>query len=394
MSEPICLLNRLIFSLYLSRLIHHIGSMKYNWQQIDWPKFSFSTENIETLLLHFIRNTGNIEGALQAQTDFNHSETIIELLILEAIKTSEIEGEYISRKDVASSIRKNLGLLKSTEQVKDQKARGIADLLIMVRNSFLDPLSKKDLLNWHRSLMSHDTTILSGEWRKHDEPMRIISGALGKEKIHFEAPPSQNVPQEMEQFIRWFNDTAPKQPNEIAHAPIRAAITHLYFESIHPFEDGNGRIGRALAEKALSQTIGHNTLISLSAAIERNKKDYYYFIERGQRKNEITEWIEYFTNTVVSAQEFTKNLIQFTIQKTQIFDTFSKQLNESQLKVVKRMFDEGHEGFIGGMNAEKYMRIAKVSKATATRHLSQMVEIGIFKIEGKGRATRYEIKFT
>jgi Fic family protein len=367
--------------------------MKYNWQQIDWPKFSFSTANIETLLLQFIRNTGNIEGALQAQTDFNHSETIIELLILEAIKTSEIEGEYISRKDVASSIRKNLGLLKSTEQVKDQKARGIADLLIMVRNSFLDPLSKKDLLNWHQSLMSHDTTILAGEWRKHDEPMQIISGALGKEKVHFEAPPSQNVPQEMEQFIQWFNDTAPKQPNEIAHAPVRAAITHLYFESIHPFEDGNGRIGRALAEKALSQTIGHNTLISLSAAIERNKKDYYYFIERGQRKNEISEWIEYFTNTVVSAQEFTKNLIQFTIQKTQIFDTFSKQLNESQLKVVKRMFDEGHEGFIGGMNAEKYMRIAKVSKATATRHLSQMVEIGILKIEGKGRATRYQFNF-
>lgn len=368
--------------------------MKYNWQQIDWPHFSFSTLKIDHLLLHFIRNSGKIEGALNALTESNHSETMIELMIIEAIKTSEIEGELISRKDVASSIRKNLGLLKNTEIVKDQRAHGVADLLFMVRNSFHEPLTKKELFSWHQSLMGHDPSILVGKWREHQEPMQIISGALGKEKIHFEAPPSSNVPQEMEQFIYWFNNTAPKQPNEIIHAPIRAAIAHLYFESIHPFEDGNGRIGRALAEKALAQTLGFSPLISLSAAIERNKKNYYHYLERGQRKNDITEWIEYFTNTVVNAQEFTQKLIQFTIQKTQIFDTYSNQLNESQLKVVKRIFEEGHEGFMGGMNAEKYMRIAKVSKATATRHLQHLVEIGLFQMEGKGRASRYLLKFT
>jgi Fic family protein len=366
--------------------------MKYNWQQIDWPKFSYNTSNINHLLLDFIRNSGKLEGALISLNEKNHSDTMIELLVIEAIKTSEIEGEYISRKDVASSIRKNLGLLKSTENVKDQKARGIANLLIMVRNSFYSPLSKKELLHWHQSLMSYDPTINAGEWRNHEEPMQIISGAFGKEKIHFEAPPSAIVPQEMEQFIQWFNDTAPNQPNEILHAPIRAAIAHLYFESIHPFEDGNGRIGRALAEKALAQTLGYNPLISLSATIERNKKDYYQLLERSQRKNEITEWIVYFTNTVLSAQEYTQKLIYFTIQKTQIFDAFSKRLNEAQLKVVKRIFEQGHEGFIGGMNAEKYMRISKVSKATATRHLHQLVEMGLFQIEGQGRATRYSFK--
>ena len=390
-NEPIKFKNRLIFCVYLSRLNPQIGSMKYNWQQIDWPNFSFNTAKIDHLLLDFIRNSGKLEGALETLTENNQSETIIELLVIEAIKTSEIEGEYLSRKDVASSIRKNLGLLKTTENIKDQKARGIAELLIMVRNSYYKPLTKKELLNWHKSLMSHDTTIQSGEWREHEEPMQIISGALGKEKIHFEAPPSKNVPQEMEQFFQWFNGTAPNQPNEIIHAPIRAAIAHLYFESIHPFEDGNGRIGRALAEKALAQTLGYNPLISLSSTIELNKKEYYYYLERGQRKNEITEWIEYFVKTILHAQEFTQKLIHFTIQKTQIFDTFSTQLNEAQLKVVKRIFEQGHEGFIGGMNAEKYMRIAKVSKATATRHLHQLVEIGIFQIEGKGRATRYRI---
>lgn len=368
--------------------------MKYNWQQSDWPQFSFNTANIDQLLLTFIKNSGKLEGALHALSESNQTETVIELLITEAIKTSEIEGEYLSRKDVASSIRKNLGLLKNADNIKDQKAQGIANLLIMVRNDFFKILTKEDLLNWHQCLMKHDQSILTGKWREHEEPMQIISGALGKEKVHFEAPPSKNVPHEMEIFIQWFNDTAPKQPNEIAHAPIRAAIAHLYFESIHPFEDGNGRIGRALAEKALAQTIGYHPLISLSSTIESNKKQYYLFLERGQKKNEITEWVEYFVNTVVSAQEFAQKLIHFTIQKTQIFDAYSTKLNESQMKVVKRIFEQGHEGFIGGMNVEKYMRITRVSKATATRHLSQMVEIGILKIEGKGRATRYEIKFT
>jgi Fic family protein len=158
--------------------------MKYNWQQIDWPNFSFNTAKIDHLLLDFIRNSGKLEGALETLTENNQSETIIELLVIEAIKTSEIEGEYLSRKDVASSIRKNLGLLKTTENIKDQKARGIAELLIMVRNSYYKPLAKKELLNWHKSLMSHDPTIQSGEWREHEEPMQIISGALGKEKIH------------------------------------------------------------------------------------------------------------------------------------------------------------------------------------------------------------------
>ena len=165
----------------------------------------------------------------------------------------------------------------------------------------------------------------------------------------------------------------------------------MYFETIHPFEDGNGRIGRAIAEKALSQTIGRPILLSLSKAIEAKKKLYYASLEEAQKSNEITPWVNYFVTTILEAQTEAKNLVNFILIKSKFFDRFSPVLNERQLRVVQRMFEAGPSGFEGGMSAKKYMSIAKTSKATATRDLQQLSELQVFKVEGGGRGTNYSL---
>jgi Fic family protein len=318
-------------------------------------------------------------------------DAVIDTMVAEAIKTSEIEGAYFSRQDVMSSIRNNLGLNKKPDNVKDKKAAGIGKLMVDVRNSYSEPLTTEKLFVWHEMLMADNKDIEIGKWRTHKSPMQVVSGAHGKEKVHFEAPPSAKVPKEMAAFIKWFNDTAPGGKNEIRKAPVRSAIAHLYFESIHPFEDGNGRIGRAIAEKALSQTLGRPVLLSLSRTIDADKKSYYQALKNGQKSNNITTWVKYFVQTLLLAQKQTGQLIDFSLKKTKFFDHFRDRLNERQLKVIKRMFDAGPEGFEGGMNASKYVIIVKTSKATATRDLQTLAEIKAFIPKGGGRSTSYDI---
>ncbi len=367
--------------------------MTYNWQQSDWPKFRYEITSIEHLLFDFAEKAGRISGFLKGLSDDAQTEAMIDTMVSEAVKTSEIEGEYLSRKDVMSSIRNNLGLAKNIEHVQDKKSEGIAELIIDVRNSYIEELSEEKLLSWHRMLMKVSKGVQVGEWRSHEEPMQVVSGAMGKEKVHFEAPPSVKVPAEMTRFIIWFNDTAPGGKNEINKPAIRSAIAHLYFESIHPFEDGNGRIGRAISEKALSQGVKRPILLSLSKAIEANKKEYYEALQTAQRSNEITHWLNYFVNMTVEAQNQAEKQIEFTLKKTKFFDRFESQLKERQLKVIKRMLDEGIKGFEGGMNAKKYISIAHTSKATATRDLQDLVEKKAFIPSGGGRSTRYTINF-
>ena len=355
-----------------------------------FPDFKFDITNIEKFLYSFYERVGHVTGMLKAIPDDLQIETLIEIMVAEAIKTSEIEGEFLSRKDVVSSIKKNLGLV-TLEDNKDARAVGISLLMINVRNTFGDPMSEQSLFEWHTMLMRNVKDVEIGNWRTHKEPMQIISGALGKEKVHFEAPPSDIVPKEMANFIKWFNDTAPGSKNEIRHAPIRAAISHLYFESIHPFEDGNGRIGRTIAEKALSQGIGRPVMLSLSKIIESNKKKYYAELEKAQLSTEINSWVKYFVETIIDAQEDSENLIDFTLKKVKFFDRFRELLNDRQLKVIKRVLDEGPEGFIGGINAGKYGSICKVSKATATRDLQYLLDIKAIFVSGGGRSTIYSV---
>lgn len=367
----------------------------YNWQQSDWPDFRFQLEKEEKSLLLFSEKQGRVSGILEALPEQVRQDTVVNMLLAEAIKTSEIEGEYPNREDVLSSIRKNLGLHINATFIKDKSAAGLGELMIDVRNTSNQPLSKEKLFEWHQMLLGTNKKMAVGIWRSHEEPMQVVSGAIGREKLHFEAPPSKRVPKEMNDFIDWFNSTAPGGKKEISIAPVRAAIAHLYFETIHPFEDGNGRIGRVLAEKALSQTIKRPVLLSLSSTIEANKKAYYAALEIAQRSNEITAWVSYFVNLTLAAQSEAELQIDFTLKITRFFDHYTNQLNERQQTVIKRMFQEGINGFQGGMNAGKYGKIAKTSKATATRDLQHLLEIGAFILHGNagGRSTSYQVNF-
>jgi Fic family protein len=364
--------------------------MTYNWQQSDWPHFKYDLKEIEFVLYAFAERVGRVGGLLEGLPEDDRNEAMIDIMVAEAIKTSEIEGEYLSRQDVMSSIRNNLGL-GHAPQSHDKRAQGIAELMIDVRNSYAGKLTKAKLLSWHVMVMKGTRRVKAGQWRTHKEPMQVISGPIGKEKIHFTAPPSQIVPKEMTAFVKWFNDSAPGGKNEIRKAIVRSAIAHLYFETIHPFEDGNGRAGRALSEKALSQGMGRPVLMSLSKTIEANKKNYYDALKEGQRSNEITPWITYFANMVLASQIQAEEEIDFTLRKTRFFDKFQNILNERQVKVIKRMLEEGPKGFNGGISAKKYMAITHTSKPTATRDLQDLEEKGIFTTSGGGRSTRYEM---
>ena len=368
--------------------------MPYNWQQKDWPEFTYDLTQVEDALLAFAEKTGRASGLLKGLPEATQTEAIIDLMVAEAIKTSEIEGELLSRKDVLFSIRKNLGLGLDAGQVPDKRAEGAAALMIDVRNSYAERLTKDKLFVWHRMIMKGSRGKTIGAWRSHAEPMQVVSGVIGKVKIHFEAPPSARVSKEMTRFITWFNETAPGEAREIKKPAVRSAITHLYFETIHPFEDGNGRIGRALSEKTLSQGMGRPILLSLSRSIEASRKRYYEALQAGQQSNEISAWMTYFVNMILEAQMQAEEQIDFTLKKTQFFDRLKEQLNERQLRVLRRMLEEGPKGFEGGMNAKKYLSITHTSKATATRDLQDLVEKDALRATGGGRSTRYEVNLS
>lgn len=367
--------------------------MIFNWQQDNWPEFTYDLTKVEEKLYLFSEKIGTVSGVLKALPEDTQLSSIIDTMVAEAIKTSEIEGEYLSRNDVMSSIRNNLGLNKNPDPVPDKRAKGLGQLMVDVRNTFSALLNQETLFSWHHMLLGTDNKIIAGQWRSSPEPMQVVSGTYGKEKIHFEAPPSERVPKEMEQFITWFNETTPGGKAQIIQAPVRSAIAHLYFETIHPFEDGNGRIGRAIAEKAISQGIGRPALLALSKTIEANKAAYYEALKTAQRSNEITAWIIWFLDMVIASQRDTEQQIDFTLKKVNFFDRFRDQLSDRQLKVIRRMLEDGPVGFEGGMNARKYGSLTQVSKATATRDLQELIAIGVLNSpEGaRGRSTSYEI---
>lgn len=366
--------------------------MVYNWQLKGWPDFTYDVVEVQPLILAFAQETGEVNGLIQGLPDALKQETLLQLMLSEAVKTSEIEGEYLSREDVMSSIRNNLGLNDTPVYVKDPRASGVAQLMVEVRKGFQQPLTLDMLKDWHRLLFANAASRVNpGEWRQGDAPMQVVSGAYGREIVHYEAPPSARVSEEMERFVRWYNSATFPLKGQVPEAVLRSAIAHLYFESIHPFEDGNGRVGRAIAEKALSQSLGRPIMLSLSKTIEANKKVYYDALKEAQRALDITAWMAYFAGVILDAQRDAKSMVLFTLKKARFYDRYKTQLDERQWKAINKMLDKGAEGFEGGMTAKKYMGITKVSKATATRDLQQLHELGVLVQEGAGRSVRYQL---
>jgi Fic family protein len=362
--------------------------MAWNWQQPDWPGFSYNASALEPLEKQFLLHSGELIGAFKHIGSDDRDTLKIELIGDEAIKTSEIEGEFLDRDSVQSSLRQQFGLGMDKRRVSPAE-RGIAEMMVDLYNGFAAPLSHQTMFAWHNMLMSDQRGIeVIAGYRRHAEPMQVVSSTLHDPTVHFEAPPSTRMSEEMDAFVAWFNETAPNGERPLP-ALTRAGIAHHYFVSVHPFEDGNGRIGRALAEKSLAQNLGQPTLIALAYTIERSRKAYYEMIESNNKDNEITEWLSYFAGTILQAQRNTILRVDFYIAKAKFYERLRGQLNSRQEKAIARMFREGIDGFKGGLSAENYISITQAARATATRDLADLVAKEALVRTGELRHTRY-----
>ena len=364
--------------------------MNWNWQKPDWPNFRWDRARLETAEKQFLVGGGMFVGTVRHIEKEERDQLTVEAMSTEAVTTSEIEGEILDRASVQSSLRKQLGIATDERRVRPAE-RGIAEMMVDLYRSFAEPLSEEMLFRWHRMVMSGSRNLRDvGRYRTGAEPMQVVSGSVQEPRIHFEAPPSSRVPSEMKRFIVWFIQTAPGGEKALP-ALTRAGIAHLYFESIHPFEDGNGRIGRAIAEKSLAQGLGQPTLTALAATILARRKGYYDALEAANKENEITRWLMWFAGVAIEAQRRTIALVEFLIDKTKLLDLLKGQLNERQEKALLRMFREGPEGFKGGLSAGKYSTITGASPATTTRDLADLVEKGALVREGERRYARYRL---
>lgn len=365
--------------------------MSWIWQKADWPTFAWDEAALEPLEAQFLLRSGEFLGAFRHVGADDRDNIRIELIGDEALKTSAIEGEILDRDSLQSSLRRQFGLATEARRVRPEE-QGIAEMMVDLYRGFAEPLTHETLFAWHKMVMSGYRRVETiGDYRRHDDSMQIVSGAIGHERIHYEAPPSSCIKAEMDGFIAWFNDGAPGGKSPLT-ALTRAGIAHLYFESIHPFEDGNGRIGRALAEKSLAQNLGQPTLIALAWTIERRRKAYYAMLEESNRDLAITPWLTWFGETILDAQRITLERVEFHIAKARFYDRLRGQLNERQEKVIARMFSEGIDGFKGGLSAENYISITGASRATATRDLQDLVARGALNRTGERRHTRYHLK--
>jgi len=301
------------------------------------------------------------------------------------VESSRIEGEILERESLQSSIQQHFGLHKAAKRVRGKESR-MAELLCDVYQTYDQPLTHEMLWRWHRMLFDDVSNIEDlGKYRSHPEPMQIVSHRLDSAKVFFEAPPSAKVLHEMTAFIKWFNE---KKDGSLLGS---GAIAHVYFETIHPFEDGNGRIGRVLVEKILSQGIGQPILIAISKTLEKEKKEYYSAFEKCNRSLNAQSWVEFFASIILEAHEEAMGLLYFIIEKSKMLNALSGQINERQTKVLLRMFAEGPKGFKGGLSAEKYISITKTTRATATRDLADLVNKGALVKSGELRHTRYRL---
>ena len=313
-----------------------------------------------------------------------HEAIFLAVTVEEGIQSSSIEGEEINREDVRSSLLNNIQLGGEKRSVRDIRAAGVARLQQESLRDVRAPLSLVMIRYWHE-LLFRDLPYagVRGDFRDSGQPMRIVSGPPHRLTIHFEAPPSERVPNMMQRFV---NPTKPA-----ASAILRAALDHVHFESIHPFSDGNGRVGRAIMERTILQTLNGRPLLSISQAIRATRSDYYAALQEAQRSLDVTGWLRYYFATLQQAIANAGELIGFTLRKADYYRRLDAALSPKQAKVIQRMWAAGPAGFEGGMTAKKYGRIAGVAPATASRQLAGLVGLGALVRVGAGRGTRYRL---
>ncbi|WP_257551750.1 Fic family protein [Sphingopyxis sp. DBS4] len=364
--------------------------MLWNWQLSDWTQFTFDEARLRDAETRFLKGAGVVVGSMHHLDGEARHGIVVELISQEMVDSSAIEGEILDRISVQSSIARQLGFAADKRRSNPAEA-GAAELMADLYRRYAEPLTNRLLFDWHKMLMNGRRDLAGiGSYRTHADPMQIVSGALHAPRIHFEAPPSDRVSDEMARFIAWFNDSSPQGSKPLA-AITRAAIAHLWFETIHPFEDGNGRLGRALAEKSLAQSLEAPTLTALAATINRHKKAYYTQLHRASQTNRIDAWMVWFADIVLEAQGRTIESIRFLIGKTRLLDRLRGRINARQEKALIRMMAEGPDGFVGGLSAHNYRTITEAASATATRDLAELVELGALERVGERRYTRYHL---
>ncbi len=364
--------------------------MTWNWTHPDWPRFAYDAAALEPYERRFLLASGEALGVLSRVEAEAQDLLRIEILSDEALSSSEIEGEILDRRSLRSCLRREFGLDAEPRPAKPGE-QGIAEMIAHGYKSWAEPLDHATLFKWHRMLFGDDCKLESlGAYRTHQDAMRIVSGRMDRPTIHYVAPPSERAPAEMEAYVSWFNASAPQGAQPLS-ALTRAGIGHFYFECVHPFEDGNGRLGRALAEKSLAQSLGRPSLTALASVVAKDRKAYYAQLGAHQKGLEITGWLIWFAKTALEAQKTTLRRLSFLIEKTRFLDRLQGRLNPRQEKALLRMLREGPEGFRGGLSAENYLAIARTSRATATRDLQDLVEQGALTRRGERRQARYAL---
>ncbi len=358
--------------------------MLWNWELPNWPHFEYDQKSVEALEKQFLQEVGGGFAVLKHLDDEKTKEYIVEILSIEGANSAEIEGEILERESLQYSIQRHFGL-KGGPLKLPLKEDGMGELMWEVYDNFQKPLTHEMLHLWHRLLMKGDEKITDvGNYRTHEDPMQILSGRYDKHEVCFEAPPSNRIYEEMSRFIQWFNHSA---PNESILA--KASIAHVYFESIHPFEDGNGRLGRALVEKLLSISLKHPVLLATSHSIAKRKKEYYKYLSECNKCLRIQNWVLFFSEIIAQSQKASFALVNFLMEKSKLMNRLEGEINSRQEKVLLRLFSEGVEGFSGGLSAENYIAITKTSRATATRDLSDLVSKKALYKTGELKQTRY-----
>ena len=372
---------------------------KLLWQHADWPKLVATNPNVAQALLIARRLQGELIGKARAIGLDRTGSTMQEVFFQEVMSTSAIEGENLNPASVRSSVLRKLGI---EPPIGSERSRQIDDLVDVIQDAIIgfdQPLDHDRLFRWQAALFPSGISglqrIAVGNYRDHADAMQIVSGLPGKEVVHYTAPPSAHVAFEMNQFLQWFSRTTPVAAQAAELDGIaRAAIAHVWFETIHPFEDGNGRIGRAIVDMAMAQDLGAPTrLFSLSSQMLNDRKGYYEALSAAQHgSTDVSAWVHWFANALSQACVASSALLDAAIEKSKFWAMHSQiSLNERQRKVIQRLLNDGDGGFLGGLNVQKYIKMTGTSKPTATRDLADLVRYGLLLARGQGKAVRYYV---
>ena len=364
--------------------------MQYIHQKPDWPKFTWDSDALAATLAAVRHRQGHLLGRMEGLGFELREEASLVVLTSDVVKSSAIEGEKLDADEVRSSIAQRLGLDAAGLPKAGRDVEGIVEMMLDATQRFDAPLTASRLFDWHAALFptgrSGMVRITVGAWRtKESGPMQVVSGRFGRQKVHFEAPDADRLEREMTEFIAWFN--APTTIDPV----LKAGLAHFWFVTIHPFEDGNGRIARAIADMALARADGtKERFYSMSSQIEAERKDYYLMLEASQRGSlDVTRWLEWFLSCLGRAIQGAERSLAVVLHKARFWQSVNRRpVNERQRLVLNRMLN----GFKGFLNNSKYARLAKCSSDTALRDIRELLERRILvQNEGRGRSTSYRL---